>query len=107
MQPSSGPWRTRWAPKPGGTWPKGPRRALIQSLARVKRLPQRNWSAGITLRGRALVTSKGTRTYAMMIRAAEHAPFQLWPAVCAASGPAARAESDLDGATAVTSSAHT
>ena len=59
------------------------------------------------LRGRALVTSKGVRTYAMMVRAAERGPLQLWPAVCAASGPAARAESDLDGATAVTSSAHT
>ena len=45
FQPSSGPWRTRWAPKPGGTWPKGPMRAVIHVLARVKWLPQRNWSA--------------------------------------------------------------
>ena len=62
-----------------------------------------NWP----LRGRALVASKGARTYEMMVRAAECGPLQLWPALCAASGPAARAESDLDGATAVTSSAHT
>jgi hypothetical protein len=53
------------------------------------------------------VASKGARTYEMMVRAAERGPLQLWPALCAASGPAARAESDLDGATAVTSSAHT
>ena len=40
------------------------------------------------VRGQKHVLQQHARTYAMMVRAAERGPFQLWPAVCAARAPA-------------------